>query len=141
LRKKDVRWSTNQVKAMALWPASGGDGKVSLIRQIIGDDRAKASAKEFIHGNDFLAFGCASHQRLQPHCESIEDDPSPFLGHANLALGYPTPSAAEAATLMMTEERAVAQDRLRALSEQLRVVPDPDPGADAWLGAPLAGLH
>lgn len=139
LRKRDVALSTSKVKANSLRPSPRGDGKVSLVRQIIGDDRAKHCAKEHIHGNSFYAFGRATVANLSEHSDAIEDHPDPFVGHVNMTLGYPTPSEEEASgSPLMTEARAVAQERLTLLADQFEVFVDPDPAGDAWTGPQLS---
>lgn len=140
VRKNDINRAKQSVKWSALKATPKGDGKLSLIRQQVGDDLAKNSAVEKIHGADFRGFGRATADTLREHCESIEDDPEPFPGHANLIYGFemPGPHPGPHEPQQVSDAYGLLQNRLMLLGDAMKIATDPAPTESGWSGVSLA---
>jgi len=125
------------IKAGSLRPGTNASGKLSLIRQQIGDSHAKQASKQYVHKEHFWGFGTARAARVRPHGESLENHPDPFDGHVNLELGYPTPALTPDMPMEMTAAYAAAIDKLQKLSAEYVVIADPDPHSVDWTGPSL----
>lgn len=126
------------IKPNSLRPGTNADGKLSLIRERIGESNAKQAAQTHVHkGGTFWGFGAAEASKVSAHGENLENHPVPFDGHVNLKLGYPTPPNTPDMPEEMNETYAFAIDKLRSLAAEYAVFADPNPLDPAWTGPSL----
>jgi hypothetical protein len=120
-----------------LRPGREAEGRLSLIRQLIGDNLAKQAAVTFVHHGEFWGFGRATVVRIAAHGQSLTVTTEPFEGHLDLLLGYPTPAKNPGEPEVVTVEYAKAIDLLGKLADEFEIIQDDRPEDNEWTGRPL----
>jgi hypothetical protein len=121
LRKKDVSRLEMVIKVSSLKPGSKDRNSLSLIREAIGVEAARAAAIEHVHHEEFWGFGAAAAGELREHSKSLRDDRAAFYGHAEMELGFEIPAGPPNTPPDMTAVYEAAVQRLIALAKVFRV--------------------
>jgi hypothetical protein len=120
------------IKPAAFRPPAG-KRKLSVMRQLIGNDACKQKANE-ICGEKYIGLAVTLAQSVRAAGSRVRDHRWDFCGHAHLNHGFPAPPKGEP---MDSKQNLLMVERCRALVRHSEYRNDPNSASKSWSGVDL----